>query len=133
MKVVIMGCGRVGVQLAVLLHQEGHSISIVDVNPTAIARLPEELLDMAIVDNGTDEEALRRAGIEGSDAFIALTDNDNRNIMAAQIAKHRFNIPRVVCRIYDPQRSELYKLLGLKALSPTTMFTQLLKKEITET
>jgi trk system potassium uptake protein TrkA len=132
MKIVIMGCGRVGAQLAILLHQEGHNVNIVDINPTALERLPEDLLDMAIVDDGTDEEALKRAGIEGSDAFVVVTDNDNRNIMAAQIAKHRFNIPRVICRIYDPQRSELYKSLGLEALSPTTIFIQLLKKEIVQ-
>ena len=108
-------------------------MSIMDINPTALERLPEDLLDMAIVDDGTDEEALKKAGIEGSDAFIVLTDNDNRNVMAAQIAKHHFNVPRVICRIYDPQRSELYKSLGLKALSPTTIFIQLLKKEIMQT
>ncbi len=128
-----MGCGRVGAELAILLHQEGHNVSIMDINPTALERLPEDLLDMAIVDDGTDEEALKKAGIEGSDAFVVLTDNDNRNVMAAQIAKHRFNVPRVICRIYDPQRSELYKSLGLKALSPTTIFIQLLKKEIMQT
>ena len=80
--------------------------------------------------NGIDEESLRKAGIEDADAFIAVTQGDNRNVMAAQIAKHIFNVPRVICRIYDPLRQELYSTLGLEAISPTTIFAQLLKEKL---
>ena len=78
--------------------------------------------------NGTDEDILKRAGIEEADAFVAVTQGDNRNVMAAQIAKHMFNVPKVICRIYDPLRRELYSTLGLEAFSPTTIFAQMLKE-----
>ena len=80
--------------------------------------------------NGIDEESHKRAGIEEADVFIALTQGDNRNVMATQIAKHIFNVPRVICRIYDPLRQELYNTLGLEAISPTTVFAQLLKEKL---
>jgi len=84
----------------------------------------------ALVGNGIDQEALKRAGIEQADVFIALTQGDNRNIMAAQIARHIFNVPRVLCRIYDPLRQELYSNLGLEAISPTTVFAQIMKEKL---
>jgi trk system potassium uptake protein TrkA len=82
------------------------------------------------VGNGIDEDALKKAGIEKADAFVAVTQGDNRNIMAAQIAKHIFNVPRVACRIYDPLRRELFNSLGIEALSPTATFAQMLKDKI---
>ena len=84
----------------------------------------------ALLGNGLDEEALKRVGIEQADAFVAVTQGDNRNIMAAQIAKHIFKVPKVLCRIYDPLRRDLYNLLGLEAISPTTVFTQMLKEKL---
>ncbi len=84
----------------------------------------------ALLGNGIDEAALKRAGIEEADVFVALTQGDNRNVMAAQIAKHIFNVPRVICRIYDPLRQELYDTLGIEAFSPTTIFAQLVKEKI---
>jgi len=80
--------------------------------------------------NGIDEGALRRAGIEDADVFVALTQGDNRNITATQIAKHVFNVPRTICRVYDPLRQELYNTLGIETLSPTTIFAQLMKDKI---
>ena len=73
---------------------------------------------------------MKRAGIEKADVFVALTQGDNRNVMATQIAKHIFNVPRVVCRIYDPLRQELYNTLGLETFSPTTIFAQMLKEKL---
>ena len=73
---------------------------------------------------------LRKAGAEEADIFVVVTQGDNRNIMASQIAKHIFNVPRVVCRIYDPLRQELYSNLGIEAFSPTTIFAQLLKEKL---
>jgi trk system potassium uptake protein TrkA len=130
MKVVIMGCGRVGARLATLLDIEGHSVTILDVDDYSFRRLPPEFGGTALVGNGVDQEDLERAGIKESDAFVSVTQGDNRNVMAAQIAKHIYNVPNVVCRIYDPLRRELYNNLGIEALSPTTIFAQLLKEKL---
>ncbi len=130
MKVVIMGCGRVGAQLAALLDREGHAVTTLDVDAYSFRRLPPDFKGEALLGNGLDEEALKKAGIEEADAFVAVTQGDNRNVMAAQIAKHIFNVPKVVCRIYDPLRRDLYSLLGLEAISPTTVFAQLLKEKL---
>jgi trk system potassium uptake protein TrkA len=125
-----MGCGRVGAQLATSLDKEGHHVTTLDTNSYSFRRLPAGFGGKALLGNGLDEEALKRAGIEEADAFVAVTQGDNRNIMAAQIAKHIFNVPKVVCRIYDPLRRDLYSLLGLEAISPTTVFAQMLKEKL---
>jgi len=135
MKVVIMGCGRVGAQLARSLDADGHQVTVLDTDSYSFRRLsfPRLLPDFkgtALVGNGIDEESLKRAGVEEADAFFALTQGDNRNVMASQIAKHIFNVPRVICRIYDPLRQELYSTLGLEAISPTTVFAELLKETL---
>lgn len=127
MKVIIMGCGRVGARLAGLLDADGHNITVLDTDSYSFRRLPSGFKGKALIGNGIDEEALKRAGIEKADAFIAVTQGDNRNIMAAQIAKHIFEVKRVICRIYDPLRQEMYESLGLESLSPTTIFADLLK------
>jgi len=130
MKVVIMGCGRVGARLAGLLDADGHSVTVLDTISYSFRRLPPDFNGVALVGNGIDQEALKRAGIEEADAFVAVTQGDNRNVMAAQIAKHIFNVPRVLCRIYDPLRQELYNTLGVEAISPTTIFAGVLKKHL---
>ncbi len=130
MNIVIMGCGRVGARLAGLLDIEGHSVTILDTDTYSFHRLPPEFAGTALAGDGMDEEALKKANVEKADAFIAVTDIDNHNIMAAQIAKHIFNVPKVVCRIYDPLRRELFSSLGIEALSPTTTFAQMLKDKI---
>jgi trk system potassium uptake protein TrkA len=130
MKVIIMGCGRVGAQLAILLDKENHKVTTLDINVDSFRRLPPEFKGKALLGNGLDEDILKKAGIEEADAFIAVTQGDNRNIMAAQIAKHIFNVPRVICRIYDPLRRDLYSMLGVEALSPTTIFAQMLKEKL---
>jgi trk system potassium uptake protein TrkA len=126
MNVVIMGCGRVGAQLAAMLDEDGHRVTILDTEPYSFRRLPSTFQGTAIVGNGTDEDSLRKAGIEEADAFVAVTQGDNRNVMAAQLAKHIFNVPKVACRVYDPLRKELYHTLGLKTISPTTVGAKLL-------
>jgi trk system potassium uptake protein TrkA len=130
MKVVIMGCGRVGAQLASLLDNEGHQVMVLDLDAYSFRRLPRSFRGTALLGNGIDEEALKRAGIQEANAFFALTQGDNRNIMASQIAKHIFKVPRVICRIYDPLRKETYVSLGLEAISPTTIMADVLKKEL---
>ena len=130
MKVVIMGCGRVGARLAGLLDADGHSVTILDINAYSFRRLPPEFNGTALAGDGIDEELLKKAGIEEADAFFALTQGDNRNVMAAQIAKHIFSVPRVICRLYDPLRQELYSTLGLETFTPTTVFAQMLKEKL---
>jgi len=130
MKVVIMGCGRVGARLAGLLDADGHTVTILDTDAYSFRRLPPKFGGTALIGNGINEEALKRAGIEEADAFVAVTQGDNRNVMATQIAKHIFNVPKVICRIYDPLRQELYSTLGLEAISPTTIFAQILKERL---
>ena len=130
MKVVIMGCGRVGAQLAGLLDSEGHPVTILDTDAYSFRRLPPTFSGAALVGNGTDEETLKKAGIEEADAFVVVTQGDNRNVMAAQIAKHIFNVPKVICRIYDPLRQELYNTLGIETFTPTTIFAQMLKEKL---
>ena len=130
MKIVIMGCGRVGARLATLLDTDGHEVTVLDNDAYSFRRLPSTFGGTALLGNGIDEEALKRAGIEEADIFVALTQGDNRNVMATQIAKHVFNVPRVMCRIYDPLRQEMYNSLGIETFSPTTIFAQLVREKI---
>ena len=130
MKVIIMGCGRVGARLATLLDIEGHAVTLLDTDTYSFRRLPADFGGTALVGNGVDQEDLKKAGIEEADAFVAVTQGDNRNVMSTQIAKHIYHVPRVICRIYDPLRRELYNSLGIEAFSPTTIFAQLLKEKL---
>ena len=130
MVIVIMGCGRVGARLAAMLDKEGHQVTVVDYDAYSFRRLPTDFGGTALLGNGIDQEVLKRAGIEKADAFFVVTQGDNRNVMAAQIGKHIFNVPRVICRIYDPLRRDIYETLGLEAISPTTVFAQLLKEKL---
>ena len=125
MKVLIVGCGRVGSRLASELDEEGHEVTIVDRDPGSFSRaaareaLSQDFKGNFLVGDGTEADLLRRAGIEEADSFVAVTEGDNRNIMAAQIAKQIYKVPRVVCRIYDPIREEAYRKLGLEVFCPT--------------
>jgi trk system potassium uptake protein len=130
MKIIIMGCGRTGAQLAANLDADGHQVTILDVNDYSFRRLPPGFKGTALLGDGTNDETLKRAGIENAEAFVAVTQGDNRNIMASQIAKYIFKVPKVLLRIYDPLRRELYNSLGLEAFSPTIIFAQLLKDNL---
>lgn len=130
MKVLIMGCGRLGARLAGLLDDGGHQVTILDMDSYAFRRLPSTFHGTALVGNGLDEDILKRAGIQGMDVFVALTEGDNRNIMSTEIAKHIFNVPRVICRIYDPLRQQVFESLGLETFSPTTIFAGILREQI---
>jgi len=116
--------------LAVLLDAEGHQVTVLDTDAYSFRRLPADFGGTALVGNGLDQVSLIKAGIEEADVFVAVTQGDNRNVMAAQIAQHIFNVPKVICRIYDPLRQELYQTLGIEAISPTTIFAQMLKEKI---
>jgi trk system potassium uptake protein TrkA len=119
MFVIIMGCGRVGARLALMLTHAGHEVTVMDVTSSAFSRLGADFKGTTVLGDAIDREVLRRAGIERADAFVAATQGDNRNIMASQIAKHVYGIKRVVTRIYDPLRSDTFAALGLQAISPT--------------
>ena len=126
MKAVIMGCGRVGARVASLLDHTGNDVTVIDVDSRAFQRLPATFDGDTIIGTGIDEDVLRRAGIEDADAFIAVSNGDNRNIMAAQVARLVFNVPEVVCRIYDPVREDTYRRLGLTTVCPTTTISAMI-------
>jgi trk system potassium uptake protein TrkA len=126
MKAVIMGCGRVGARVASLLDHTGNDVAVIDVDSRAFQRLPTTFGGDTIIGTGIDEDVLRRAGIEEADAFIAVSNGDNRNIMAAQVARLVFNVPEVVCRIYDPVREDTYRRLGLTTVCPTTTISAMI-------
>ncbi len=126
MKAVIMGCGRVGARVASLLDHTGNDVTVIDVDSRAFQRLPTTFGGDTIIGTGIDEDVLRRAGIEEADAFIAVSNGDNRNIMAAQVARLVFNVPEVVCRIYDPVREDTYRRLGLTTVCPTTTISAMI-------
>ena len=120
MNVVVMGCGRVGARISILLDHGGHRVTVIDTDSRAFRRLPPDFKGNTVIGTGIDEDVLRSAGIESADAFVAVTNGDNRNIMAAQVARHVFDVPEVVCRIYDPVREDAYRRLGLTTVCPTT-------------
>jgi trk system potassium uptake protein TrkA len=129
--VIIMGCGRVGARLALMLTHAGHEVTIIDLKSSAFSRLGGDFRGVTMLGEGRDQDALRRAGIERADAFVAATQGDNRNIMASQIAKHVFGVKRVVTRIYDPLRSDTFAALGLQAISPTVIGANAFYEQLT--
>ena len=138
LKLLIVGCGRVGSQLAGEMDKAGHEVVIIDRDPNQFSRaasrgvLTNDFKGNQVVGNGTDADVLRRAGIEDADGFVAVTEGDNRNIMASQIAKHIFKVPRVVARIYDPERAEAYEKLGLHTICPTIEGAKAIEKTLLE-
>jgi len=131
MYIIIMGCGRVGARLAQQLVGAGHDVLVMDIMASAFERLGRDFPGSTMVGNGIDHDDLVKSGIERADAFAAVTQGDNRNIMAAQIAKHIFKVPRVVTRIYDPIRQDTFKALGLDAISPTVIGAQVFYSMLT--
>lgn len=121
MKVVIMGCGRVGARMAGYLDENGHEVSVMDVRADAFRRLPAGYSGRKIVGNGMDGPALERAGIQGADAFVAVTQGDNRNYFASQMAREVYGVRRVLCRLYDPIRGDVLGNTGIQTFSPTTL------------
>ena len=132
MNVVVMGCGRVGARVSAILDQHGHDVSVLDTNPEAFRRLGEKFGGNTLIGTGIDEDVLRRAGIEQADVFIAVTNGDNRNIMAAQVARTVFDIEHVVVRIYDPVREDTYRRLGLRTVCPTTTISAMIIDQIND-
>ena len=119
MNIVIVGCGRVGAALAETFDRAGHRVVILDVSTRAFDRLPSSFGGEAIRGDGTDEDVLRRSGAEDADLFIALTEGDNRNVMAAQLAVEALSAKRVVAKINDPVRATAYAELGIATICRT--------------
>lgn len=132
MYIIIVGCGRVGSELAKLLQDEGHNVVIIDRDPKSFRRLGSRFNGVTLTGNGFDIEVLKEAGIEKADAFAVVTNGDNTNIMAAQVAKKIFNVPKVITRLYDPKRAHIYKHLGLDIISGTVLFAAMLRDKIIE-
>ena len=139
MFVLIVGCGRVGSSIARSMLAEGHEVSVLDEDPEAVAQLEkgqtqgwEDLGGSFTVGTALEIDALLEAGIDRADAFIASTDGDNTNIVIAQIAKRRFNVPTVIARILDPLRAEWYEKQGVNTICPTRVAIEMLEKEVLE-
>jgi trk system potassium uptake protein TrkA len=115
--VVIMGCGRVGSTLAQSLEHRGHTVAVIDVNADAFRRLGADFQGLTITGIGFDREILITAGIERADAFAAVSNGDNSNIIAARVARETFGVERVVARIYDSKRAEVYERLGIPTVA----------------
>jgi len=122
-KYVIVGCGRVGAALAEAFDNGGHEVVILDTTSRAFDRLSDEFKGQALRGDGTDEDVLRRAGAEGADVFLALTEGDNRNIIAAQLAMENLSVGKAVAKINDPVRAAAYAELGIATVCRTTMLT----------
>jgi trk system potassium uptake protein len=126
MRVIIVGCGRVGARTAAELDERGEHVTVIDVSPRAFNRLPSSFGGATVRGSGTDEDVVRSAGGEQADLLIALTEGDNRNAMSAQLAKHVFGVPRVIAKINDPLRAEAYRTLGLETMCRTVILSEAL-------
>lgn len=118
MKIIIIGCGRTGSGLAVTLTQRGHAVTLVDRDPAAFARLGPSFKGQTVAGVGFDRDILLRAGIERADGLAAVTGSDEANVVIVRVARQVFRVPRVVARLYDPRKAEIYKRLGLQTIAP---------------
>ena len=121
MNVLVVGCGTVGSRLASTLSRMGHDVSVIDRDGESFAYLDDDFSGYTITGVPIDQEALRKAGIEGCDVVAAMTPNDSINVMVSQLAKEIFKVPKVLTRIYDPQRETIFAQLGLNTICPTAL------------
>ena len=128
MRTIIVGCGRVGAGLADSLSRAGHEVTVIDISSQAFNRLNGDFPGQAIRGDGTDEDVLRRLGAESADYFFALTEGDNRNALAAQLARDSLHIPHVIAKINDPVRAAAYRAMGLAVICRTTVMVDLLAR-----
>jgi trk system potassium uptake protein TrkA len=130
MKVVIMGCGRVGAALAADLDREGNDVLVLDTDESAFRFLPDDFGGNTFVGNGMELDTLRKIGVEKADVFVSATRGDNRNVMAAQMARHIFGVKVVASRVFDPLREEMYRYMGVRTINPTRVQAKRLKRII---
>jgi trk system potassium uptake protein len=133
MKIIVMGCGRVGSQVSQLLSDLGHEVTVIDHDANALARLGPEFKGRIVRGLGFDRTALLEAGVEQAEGFVAASSSDNANIVAARIARNIFRVPRVVARLYDPLRAEIYERLGLSTISSTAWGAERIVEVVTHT
>lgn len=133
MHVIVVGCGRVGSELAVALERQGHTVAIIDKNRNAFRRLPESCQARRVVGFGFDRDDLEQAGVREAEALAAVTSGDNSNILTARIARETYEIPKVVARIYDPRRAVIYQRLGIPTVATVSWTTdQVLRRLLPE-
>jgi trk system potassium uptake protein TrkA len=120
MRVVVVGCGRVGSELATILSREGNEVAVIDKSAAALRRLAMDWGGKGVVGFGFDRDALEEAGVAGADALAAVTNGDNSNILTARIARETYQVPNVVARIYDPRRAVIYRRLGIPTVATVT-------------
>ena len=128
MKIVIMGCGRLGSRIAAEFDAEGHEVAVIDNDRGAFNWLPHEFRGQTVLGPGEDRSVQERAGVPEADIFMALANGDNRNAMAAQVAMRLHGIDRAVARIFDPERAEVYRELGIRVVNPTTVLGDLVRE-----
>ncbi len=133
MQVVIMGCGRVGSSLAMAMQKRGHDVAIIDRDPSSFARLSADFAGRTITGVGFDRDILVKSGIEHADAFAAVSSGDNSNIIAARVARETFDVERVVARIYDAKRAEVYERLGIPTVATVPWTTERFVSALGET
>ena len=127
MNVIILGCGRVGSTLARMMYGDGHQVTVIDLLSESFRRLGPKFKGQRIIGNGMDEDVLKRAGVETADVFVSVTQGDNRNIMAAQIAKEVYSVKKVITRINDPIRADTYRSQGITTICGTTIFSGIMR------
>lgn len=133
MKIIVMGCGRIGSQVSQLLVKLGYEVTVIDHDTNALARLGPDFKGKIVRGIGFDRNILLEAGVEMAEAFVAASSSDNANIVAARIARNIFHVPRVVARLYDPLRAEVYQRLGLTTISTTGWGAERIVEVVTHT
>ncbi len=133
MRVIVMGCGRVGLQVSQMLESQGHEVTVIDHDANAIAKLGPNFKGKVVRGIGFDRNVLMEANVERAEGFVAASSSDNANIVAARIARNIFHVPRVVARLYDPLRAEIYQRLGLITVSTTNWGAERICEVVTHT
>lgn len=133
MNLLVVGCGKVGSRLATALSSEGHDVSVVDADEKSFLQLGADFKGMTFVGVEVDQDVLKRAGITVCDAVAAISPDDNKNIMVSQIAEHIFHVPKVITRIYDPDREDVFCHLNLRTVCPTRLTVDAVKSALLET
>jgi trk system potassium uptake protein TrkA len=130
LKILIIGCGRLGSMLAENLEDDGNAVTVVDKRSVAFRLLPLTFHGKTVLGNGIDQDILREAGAEAADLMVVASDSDNTNIMAALVGQKIFHIPRIMARIYHPSRTSSYQEYGLETYSPTALVAGMMRESI---